>query len=161
MSALLFTDSFDLDLLARSGRHDLTLVDHNHLAQHQSSLAESVRMIIDHHKDDHLFDHLQKEDRIIEAVGSASTLIARRAMHLDSLDKDLARLLLPAILVDTLNMNPALGRGTMSDGASIGLILTALADDDGNQSDVRNVQISLILLTPVFSSPSDPLPRSL
>lgn len=114
-SALLFTDSIDLAGLAKSDRLDLALVDHNLLSRAQSSLARSVRSIIDHHADERAYLETTVDERVIEPVGSASTLIARFARERQLLDAELARLLLPAVLLDTVNLDPALGRTTAAD----------------------------------------------
>lgn len=116
--SLLFVDEVPLAQLAEEGRLRLHLVDHNAVAVTQSTLADSVVSIIDHHHDwgvaypliadpdPQLLVSVDRELREIRVVGSASSLIAldfyRRDQ--DELGPDWAALLLGPVLLDTANL---------------------------------------------------------
>lgn len=87
--------------LASSGA--LTLVDHNALAGHQKDAASLVIGIIDHHADEG--EHANASPRIVERVGSCSTLVAELFDEARIGDmRDAARLLACAIMLDTANL---------------------------------------------------------
>ncbi|POR03629.1 hypothetical protein AU468_05120 [Alkalispirochaeta sphaeroplastigenens] len=120
---LSFIDEIDLAGLHRAGRLELTLVDHNRLAGHQSELAEAVRGVVDHHADEGLFQDAPV--RLIEPTGSASTLVAREIVGAapELLEQDVARLLAGTILLDTVNLDPAAQRTTPDDQAMVDLLI--------------------------------------
>ncbi|XP_061180550.1 uncharacterized protein LOC133189157 isoform X2 [Saccostrea echinata] len=112
---LTFRDDLDLHDLHQQGRLILTLVDHNVLVGHDSSLEDSVVMVIDHRP-------LERKpcDRvkiIQDLVGSCSSLVAR--ILLDSPEfticPQVATLLLGTILVNTVNTSPEAGKTTPYD----------------------------------------------
>jgi len=133
-AVLLFKDDLDLQRLVTAksdaDKHakanlTLTLVDHNRLASTQEDLAPYVIGIIDHHADEKLYAATTTALRVIQPVGSASTLVAQRIhMEAPALLKraDVATLLLAAILLDTGNMDPALRKGTATDANVIRLL---------------------------------------
>jgi inorganic pyrophosphatase/exopolyphosphatase len=108
----------DLDLkgLQSADQLAVTLVDHNLPAVDQWELISSTVDIMDHHKDD-TGDHYKKDvTKMIKPVGSCATLVAKD--FLDQLplalerNHDLVKLLLGAILVDTVNLDTSTGRTT-------------------------------------------------
>jgi exopolyphosphatase len=108
---IIFTDSLDLRDWAVNGQLRLTLVDHNRLSPSQTFLKDSVVEIIDHHYvEEHQFPQLKR--RIIEPVGSATTLVAECILDTmpELLDEGLAKFLLGPILLDTVNLDRSKGR---------------------------------------------------
>ncbi|KAJ3114261.1 Exopolyphosphatase [Phlyctochytrium bullatum] len=112
-----FIDELDLDALNASNDLRLILTDHNRLAPSLSKYSDRVDGILDHHKDEQL--HLNASPRVIEPVGSATSLIAlewQKSNHLtESLDSSLAVLMLAPILLDTINLEQKFGRCTDKD----------------------------------------------
>jgi len=72
-ASLLFIDDVELAALHGRGQLALTLVDHNQLASRQADLAPAVVAVLDHHADGG--GHQAAAPRIIETVGSATTLV--------------------------------------------------------------------------------------
>jgi len=106
----------------------ITLTDHNTLNSNID--ASKVVEIIDHHKDDGNHDNVKGKLRDIAfdasnskaLVGSCCTQVAER--YLDDVspfdhDESIALLLLGTILLDTMNMSPTAGKGTLRDQAAI------------------------------------------
>lgn len=114
---LVFIDEVNLVTLAARGDLRLTLVDHNVLAASQQGLAGSVDGVVDHHQDEGGFT--TADPRLIQPVGSASTLVAEALLrdHATAVEPGLAELLLGAILLDTVNFDPAAKRATDKDVA--------------------------------------------
>ncbi|KAI9297203.1 DHH phosphoesterase [Neoconidiobolus thromboides FSU 785] len=101
---------------------DFTLVDHNILNPHFSSWPATVSQIFDHHQDEK--KHLDADIRIVEPVGSNTTLIMEQIKKLikqGETEENLlslpsfAKLLLGPILVDTVNLKGEYGRVTDKD----------------------------------------------
>ncbi len=94
--SILFTDNLDYNIALNSGQARWILVDQN-----VSDVQRFVISIVDHHI---LSSKVKKQDisKTWEMVGSTTTLITQKfhGMGLD-LDKDLARILYGAILMDT------------------------------------------------------------
>ena len=131
LDALLFRDEIDLERLQRTGRLRLTLVDHNVLCEEQAGYADAVAAIVDHHADGGLYP--DAEPRVIEPVGSATTLVAEAMLRdePDLVDPAIATLLLGTILLDTVRLDPAAGRATPRDEVvAAGLVERAGADPD-------------------------------
>lgn len=107
-SNFVFIDEIDLDAFYGSGRLRVVLLDHNKLAAHQKHLGDAVEEIIDHHNNENLYQETTLH-RVVEPVGSATTLVALELLHpetekcLSLLDAALARLLMGPILLDTIN----------------------------------------------------------
>ena len=134
-SALVFADDLDLrDLLAsRDGK--LVLVD-NRGENLGPALRKRVAEVIDHHC---LLPRDAVENsvgggfrrplrrRIEEPVGSACTLVAEQILQRkpEILDRQLATLLLAAVLLDTVNLDPKAGRVTDKDRKIAGLLIQA------------------------------------
>lgn len=126
VNELVFIDEIDIE----SFQGQVTLVDHNTLAATQKSLASRVCGIIDHHADSR--DHLEVSPRVIEPVGSCSTLILETSELLrekHSTNRTLSTMLLSAILLDTMNMDKAAGRGTDKDGAAVEKLIEIVGID--------------------------------
>lgn len=107
---LLFVDQPDLNL---SGKL-LHLVDHNRLAAAQEHLEPRVVEILDHHRDDGKCANASPRE-IVFPLGSCCTLVAKHVLaheggSLLKADASLARLLLAPILIDTGNLDKALGK---------------------------------------------------
>jgi exopolyphosphatase len=83
----------------------LHLVDHNELNPDQAHLSDAVVDIIDHHADAQQYPPLQQ--KIIDTVGSCTTLVANEFIKLQSIEKmpkAFAGLLLAPVLMDTDNL---------------------------------------------------------
>lgn len=108
-----------LDQLKSSGSLHLILVDHNKLATSQEKLGDIVEEIVDHHKDEGLYN-VPTNKRTIEMVGSCCTLVAEKIFS-DStwaqsvLTPVVAELLLGTILLDTVNLDPKYKKVTPKD----------------------------------------------
>lgn len=128
---LLFEDSINLDDYARREALELYLVDHNRLAMKQARWEPCVVDVVDHHKDEGGCPNASKSKRIAFPMGSCASLVAEHVLNVmgASLDPLLARLLLGVILVDTGNLDPALGKTEPLDKAmSIALAECASLD---------------------------------
>ena len=112
---LIFIDEIDLTALHSGGRLKVALVDHNRMAATQEAFASTVIELVDHHKDEGLFENAGP--RMIEPVGSAATLVAEAVLDRDQsiLEQGSARLLLGTILLDTVNLDPEAKRATEKD----------------------------------------------
>jgi len=114
---------------AGPGKRKLTLVDHNRAEEAFSSDAWEVVEILDHHQDEHRhLDTCQGDARQIAfendkaTVASTCTLVAERLKELScdsQYPSTLSSLLLGTILLDSVNMIPAAGKGTPRDKAAI------------------------------------------
>jgi len=126
---LTFIDEVDLDAAHESGGLQLVLVDHNALAAGQAHLAPAVTGVIDHHRDEGGFQDAQP--RLVEPVGSASTLVAEQLLDTQpaSLEPELAKLLLGTILLDTVNLDAEAKRATDKD-VQIAARLTGICGAD-------------------------------
>ena len=123
---LLFIDTVNLPALLQNA--ELILVDHNQPGVDWISYSSRISAIIDHHKDAGLFRNVSP--RIIRTVGSTATLIAEEFMrHSVHIDRDVASLLLAAIILDTQNLSPQLKKATAADGDAVTALL-ALAPLD-------------------------------
>jgi len=123
---LLFLDEIDLNALFAAGGSRLVLVDHNKLGAKQAAWADAVEEIIDHHADENLYPNASK---LIEPVGSASTLVAEALLSKGSPEAGIAVLALGTILLDTVNLDPDAKRVTPRDEA-VALKLLAIAGAD-------------------------------
>jgi exopolyphosphatase len=114
LNNLVFLDEVDLDRVMNQVG-GLVLVDHNKLSGFWDRFREKVSVILDHHKDEHLYPHAVK--KVIEKVGSTATLVGEELVTLDPklIDEPLALLLWGTILLDTVNLDPAAGRVTPKD----------------------------------------------
>lgn len=127
----------------------LTLVDHNRIRSTLLHLSELVTEILDHHEDEGY--HLEttssatsiSHKRVIAfeagwaTVASTCTLVVERlfvllaatskkknaALKMTKIDGSLGLLLLGVILLDTINMSPSAGRGTLRDAQAITILL--------------------------------------
>lgn len=134
-SALVFVDDVDLEDLLNARESELVLVDDRgyYLAP---ALRERIAEVIDHHR---VFPYDMIEipvvvgfrrplrRRIVEPVGSACTLVAEQIFQRkpEILDRQLATLLLAAVLLDTVNLDPKAGRVTDKDRKIAGLLIQA------------------------------------
>lgn len=132
-------DVLPLDTLMSRVR-GLALVDHNRLANGFSKYQDKVRLIMDHHEDLRLYPHALRR---IEPVGSCATLVGQdlingRGGAAGEIPGNLAVLLLGAILIDTVNLDPKAGRATPRDHA-VATHLQPLAglDTDGFYQGIR------------------------
>ncbi len=112
---LTFIDEVDLAALQASAALRLVLVDHNGLAAGQAQLGPAVTGVIDHHRDEGGFQDARP--RVVEPVGSASTLVAEQLLDTrpEAVEPELARLLLGTILLDTVNLDAEARRATEKD----------------------------------------------
>jgi exopolyphosphatase len=144
---MMFADDVDLVELLGGREGELVLVDDqgNDLAP---ALRERIAEVIDHHRvfppgeermaRDHPSGYLLEyptgvssnrplRRRIVEPVGSACTLVAQQILQRkpEILDRQLAALLLAAVLLDTVNLDPKAGRATDKDREIAGLLIQA------------------------------------
>jgi len=112
---LAFIDEVDLAAVQAAGTLRLVLVDHNALAAGQAQLGSAVTGVIDHHQDEGGFQDARP--RLVEPVGSASTLVAEQLLDTrpEAVEPELARLLLGTILLDTVNLDAEARRATEKD----------------------------------------------
>lgn len=107
----LIDDPTTIHLLSKD-EVSITLVDHNSLAPHQTSLSSRVESIIDHHQDEQLFPNANP--RQIQPVGSCATLIAN-CFNLKKITPSAAFLLLSSILLDCQNLDKKAAKATALD----------------------------------------------
>jgi exopolyphosphatase len=109
---------------------NVSLVDHNRLASSMDDeTAYKVLEILDHHKDEGR--HLECSARTIAfkddkaTVASTCTLVLERLQQFyhSPIPVNLAVLLLGVILLDSVNMNESVGKGTPRDASAIQSIL--------------------------------------
>jgi len=133
-STLVFADDVDLEDLLVGREGELILVDTqgDDLAP---ALQERVTEVIDHHlggQPGYAAGTLGRprplRRRIVEAVGSTCTLVAEQILHRkpEILDRQLATLLLAAVLLDTANLDRNAGRATVKDQEIAGLLMKAV-----------------------------------
>jgi len=115
----------------------LTLVDHCNADAFTQQGKDKIVRIVDHHKDEdahpHVIGwarhiakgHVHKEDEL-KLVGSAATVMAQVFLshsegiaHLSRDGGAVAKLLYSVILIDTQNLDPAIGKTTVQDQASM------------------------------------------
>lgn len=107
-----FGDELDLHALAaRPGGLKVHLVDHNKLSASLASLGPNVASIVDHHADEALYgETVAADSKHVElGIGSCASLVAERLQALGSpfqADPALCTLLLGAIVLDTVNLDP-------------------------------------------------------
>ncbi|KAF0700936.1 Aste57867_8546 [Aphanomyces stellatus] len=126
LDALVFQDEIDLAAVHASKQLDLTLTDHNKLKRGFASLDSSVVAIIDHHEDLGCHEHVSGPERNIAFVrndkggevlaGSCCTLIAEGIPAPTPLA---ATLLIAIILLDNMNMDAKMKKGTPRDAAAL------------------------------------------
>jgi exopolyphosphatase len=146
-SNLFFADEIDLEGLLNERQGELVLVDTqgHDLAP---ALGKRVTEVIDHHPEEkpaytagtaglpgacpprNPAGHSSPgplRRRIVEPVGSSCTLVAEQILHRKPkiLDRQLATLLLAAVLLDTANLDPKAGRATGKDRDIAGLLIQA------------------------------------
>jgi len=130
-----------LNSLHNEKKLSLILTDHNRLAAHQEKYGDSVVEILDHHKDENLYIKSTKI-RVIDLVGSASTLVAERVLnhesdlHLLANEVVLGKLLMGTILLDTINLDPQYKKVTKKDEEIVKKILDALHYDAKYQNEL-------------------------
>ncbi|MDD9301614.1 MAG: DHH family phosphoesterase [Desulfobacter sp.] len=115
LQPLVFLDDIEPDgFMART--KNIILVDHNQLSRAFESHGPKISMILDHHKDQGLYPQAKKT---IQAVGSCATLVGERLIkkHPELVAPCPGLLLLGAILLDTVNLDPKAGRVTPKDKA--------------------------------------------
>ncbi|KAJ3415549.1 Exopolyphosphatase [Chytridiales sp. JEL 0842] len=136
---LVFLDHISLPNLATNHDLKLILTDHNKLPPSLECYANRVDGIIDHHKDEKM--HLDAAVRIIEPVGSATSLVVRELVEVkeDSglLDAELCKLLLAPVLLDTINLQPEMQRVTPTDTFAVERLLAKLVSVSNNEMDLR------------------------
>ena len=99
-------------------------------------IRDRVCEVIDHHPEDHTAQGAgaavlgslgSRKRRILEPVGSACTLVAEQILHRkpEIIDPQLATLLLGAVLLDTVNLDPDAGRATEKDRGIAGSLMKA------------------------------------
>lgn len=115
---LIYQDDITIETLSGVGELSITLVDHSSPCGLLESLKSKIVEVIDHHE---LSGATQSENgvkRLIEGVGSCSTLVAERIIgdNVEAVDEKVAVLLLASILLDTGNLKMQ-GRVTEKDCA--------------------------------------------
>jgi exopolyphosphatase len=115
---LFFADDTEIAAItsaAGSGSLEIVLVDHNNLGPKLSHLADSVVTIVDHHVDEGLHPDA---DRTISPCGSCASLVAHRFLG-SGLGAEVSKLLMAAIMVDTIGLDPSKGRFKPEDAAAM------------------------------------------
>ncbi|XP_076385542.1 exopolyphosphatase PRUNE1 isoform X2 [Megachile rotundata] len=115
---LTFRDQIDLKALKEKDGIDLeiVLVDHHHLTEEDTYLADSVVKVIDHRPQDANWPWPGRMVRL-ESVGSCATLVARNLIdkYPEAIDTQLSSLLRGPILIDTSNFSKEADRATSVD----------------------------------------------
>ena len=123
------------------------LVDHNALSARlfPESWQARVTRVIDHHEDTGM--HADAVDRVIELIGSCSSLVYRDVVRVagrDDVARRVARLLLGAILLDTRFLDASTTRASEVDFVAAEALREILAwDEDETLSRARHDQSSL------------------
>lgn len=111
---------------------NVTLVDHNRLASSMNDeTTYKVVEILDHHQDEGMHQECSARTIAFErdkaTVASTCTLVLERLQHFyhAPLPVNLAILLLGVILLDSVNMNESIGKGTPRDASAIQSILNS------------------------------------
>jgi exopolyphosphatase len=141
---LIFMDEIDLPALQQNNDLQLILTDHNKLSPTLAQLSPAVTGILDHHKDEILY--LDAEPRVIEVCGSATSLVAE-AWETSELAKDgegerflgdgeLGTLMVSAVLLDTINLNPKFERVTPKDEKAAEFLLGYILKDKAGEDAV-------------------------
>ena len=100
-------------------------MDHNKLPLHLTHLDDRVQGILDHHIDENMYPNVSP--RIIETIGSTASLVALEWMQsefADDMEEELASLLLSAVLVDTVQLQPEYERATPKDHQAAAYLLS-------------------------------------
>jgi exopolyphosphatase len=130
--SLLYLD--DLPAADGAAGGTVTLVDHNQLV-YPALLADEqyeVVEILDHHFDEEAHPQVTDQERNIAfsdsqaLVASTCTLVAERLLagaSTKSIPADLSFALLAVILLDTVNMSPAAGKGTARDDRAMSALV--------------------------------------
>lgn len=114
VSKFVFLDGIHFDVIK-----NLTLVDHNKLATHQSNLSPKVVRIIDHHKD----EGFECQSKIIETCASCCSLIARHYIKiLPKVDTSILKMMMFTILVDSHKFEPLLNKAQSIDLSILGTL---------------------------------------
>lgn len=111
---LIFLDDMDVESVLKRVV-GLVLVDHNQLSGVWTAYGNKVAIILDHHKNEHLYPHAAQ--KVIAPVGSTATLVGEQWItHCpDLVDGHLALLLWGTLLLDTVNLEPNACRVTPRD----------------------------------------------
>jgi len=148
-SSLLTIDDLDEDKKLEKLESNYVLVDHNSLLPIFATKDDDddrVVGIIDHHVDESR--HLNASPRIIELVGSCSSLITNHFLRESSsgdVPKGLADLLLSTILIDTrLKPSSEGGKATLIDLKAVELLLphSSFAAPKSDQGGVQGVAVT-------------------
>ncbi|KAI3359020.1 hypothetical protein L3Q82_015404 [Scortum barcoo] len=125
---LVFRDEVDLARLHGDRRLALTLVDHNVLPSTDSGLKGALVEIIDHHQLEGTTSF--SGPVTMETVASCTTLVTERILSRapEILDRQLALLLYGVMVVDSVNLSPRVGRGTVKDSQMVQLLQTQFPD---------------------------------
>lgn len=114
---LTFRDQINLKALKENGIDlKIVLVDHHHLSEEDTYLADSVVKVIDHRPQDANWPWPGRMVHL-ESVGSCATLVARNLIdkHPEAIDTQLSSLLRGPILIDTSNFSKEADRATAVD----------------------------------------------
>ena len=126
-------------------RLNVTLVDHNRLADKFMEKKHNVVEIIDHHLDEGFHSESCTHRSIAfendrASVASTCTLVAERLQEIwePPYPESLSLLLLGVILLDSVNLIPAAGKATPRDAAAIQALLEGT---NWNKLDIRTKQV--------------------
>lgn len=111
-----------------------SLVDHNRLGPQFTTDESSVEAIIDHHEDEQA--HLSANPRIVSPAGSCSSHIA--LICPETLPRELATLLLCAILIDTDGLKPG-GKALQVDRDAAARLVPLTAIHDSSFQNVTSL----------------------
>mmetsp|Transcript_10884 Transcript_10884/g.67247 ORF Transcript_10884/g.67247 Transcript_10884/m.67247 type:complete len:380 (-) Transcript_10884:2377-3516(-) len=124
ISNLLFEDEVDMHELHREKRVAIYLVDQSRLPRTLARLEKEIVGVLDHHVDEG--DLVNVEERRIAPVGSCASLVAEMIGVQDPqmlADRSICKLMLSAILADTVCLNRDTGRTTDLDEQMAALLL--------------------------------------
>lgn len=131
------------------GNLKVILVDHNRLAEHQSKLEKFVVQIVDHHVDENRCTNAKGSDRVIELVGSASTLVAEKILASSiQLSEDEIKLLSSPILLDTVNLDPKYKKVTEKDVKVFAQLKISLPEQNAFFKKLQDERFSVASLSP-------------
>ena len=121
----------------------VTLVDHNALSARLFPDAWQARVVrvIDHHEDSGMY--AERADRVIELIGSCSSLVYRDVVAKaadEGVARDVARLLLGAILLDTRMLDATTTRAAAVDFAAAESLRNILGwDEDATRAEYESL----------------------
>lgn len=139
ISELICIDDFSIEDFCKTVSTKVILMDQNGLPSKLESLSDSVIEILDHHHDRNLHNNVKSSMRNIAfddvrgkpLVGSTCTLVYEEyeKIGIESMNDEIAILLLTVICLDTINMNEVAAIGTQRDRQAIETLASRFTED--------------------------------